>query len=110
MLAPHLRHRITLQQQSRERDSNNEYVLAWSNWLENEPAEVMPLSGRDFIQSASLDSQVTGRMTIRWRPGVSETMRVLFDGGVYSIVAVLPDGTARRWLTLMTKIGTGDGG
>lgn len=109
MLTPRLRHRITIQQQARLLDSNEEYVLDWVNWLEDEPAEVVPLSGRDFIQSATLNSQITARVTIRWRPDVSNTMRILFDGTMYSIIAVLPDATARRWLTLMVRAGNGDG-
>src|SRR5574337_661395 len=100
MLTPKLIHRITLQQQIRELNSDHEYHTVWTDWLADEPAQFAFVSGRDFIQSAVLQSQVVARVTIRCRPGVLPDMRLLFDGETYAISAILPDPSARRWLTL----------
>lgn len=110
MLAQRLRHRITLQQKTVTQDPLGTAITqAWSDWLAAEPAEVVPLSGREFIQAGGKHAAVTARITIRWRPGVDATMRVLFDGGIYNIEAVLPDPSGRRWLTLMVSEGASDG-
>lgn len=87
---------------------------AWNDWepspgVVDIPAEVVPLSGRDFIAAGEKQSEVTARIEIRWLPGVKDTMRVLFDGELYAIAAVLPDPTARKHLTLMVSKGVTDG-
>lgn len=110
MLAPRLRHRITLQAKTVTQDTIGTAITqSWADWLAREPAEVVPLSGREFIQAGGKQAAVSARMTIRWRAGVVPTMRVIFDGGFYNIEAVLPDPTGRRWLTLMVSEGLSDG-
>lgn len=110
MLTPRLRHRITLQSQVLTQDAvTGEALVAWTNFVADEPAEVVPLSGREFIQSGANQAAVDTRMTIRWRSGVVPTMRAVFDSQNYQIKAVLPDPTNRRWLTLMVERGVNDG-
>ena len=109
-LATKLRHRINVQSRTASQDANTgETVFVWANLLAGEPAEVVPLSGREFIQSGATQAGVDTRMTIRWRSGIEPTMRVVFDGHNYQITAVLPDPTNRRWLTLMCQRGVSDG-
>ena len=109
-LAAKLRHRITIQAQSRTQDPvTGEDLVTWADWLADEPAEVVPLSGKEFLQSAATQAQVDTRMTIRWREGVLPTMRIVFDALNYDIHAVLPDPSNRRWLTLMVARGVNDG-
>lgn len=110
MLNYKLRHRITLQQQVHTQDpTTGEDLVTWATFLADEPAEVVPLSGREFIQSAATQAAVDTRMTIRWRSGVEPTMRVVFDGNNYRVSAVLPDPSNRRWLTIMAERGVNDG-
>jgi len=110
MLTHRLRHRITLQTQGLVQDPDTgEMVPDWTDWLADEPAEVVPLSGREFIQSAAGQASVDCRMTIRYRAGVLPTMRVVFDSQNYNIHAVLPDASNARWLTLMVERGVNDG-
>jgi SPP1 family predicted phage head-tail adaptor len=74
------------------------------------PAEVVPLSGREFIAAAAQQSKVSTRITIRWRAGVNHLQRLLYDGRVFNIEAVLPDNrSGREWLTLMCSEGVNDG-
>ena len=110
MLNYKLRQRVTLQQQVHTQDpTTGEDLVTWAAFLTDEPAEVVPLSGKEFIQSAANQAAVDARMTIRWRSGVLPTMRVVFDSQNYSIHAVLPDPTNRKWLTLMVERGVNDG-
>lgn len=110
MIAAKLRHRITLQSRTATQDgTTGETTFTWTNAVADEPAEVVPLSGREFIQSGATQAQVDTRMTIRWRSGIEPTMRVVFDGNSYQITAVLPDPTNRRHLTLMCQRGVNSG-
>lgn len=108
-LGPRLRHRITIESQTAEKDSDGDDTTLWTTFLQDEPAEVVPFSGKEFIASQSAQSLVQGRMTIRWQPGIDESQRVLWDGAIFNIQAVLPDSTNRRWLTFMYSKGTNDG-
>jgi SPP1 family predicted phage head-tail adaptor len=110
MLTHKLRQRITLQSQVQTQDANTgEITVTWADWLANEPAEVVPLSGKEFIAAGATQAGVDCRMTIRWRSGVLPTMRVVYDGNNYQISAVLPDPSNRRWLTIMCQRGVNDG-
>lgn len=103
------RHRITLQVPEPQRDPLGGDSDAWSDWQPDVPAEVVPLSGREFTAASSEHGQVTARMEIPYLPGVKQSMRVVFDGSVYAVRAVLPDPTARRHITLMVDSGVSDG-
>ena len=110
MLTHKLRHRITLQSRTQAQDaSTGEVTLTWAASVSDEPAEIVPLSGKEFIAANSTQAGVDTRMTIRWRSGIEPTMRVVFDGQNYNIHAVLPDPSNRRWLTLMCSRGVNDG-
>lgn len=108
-LAPRLIHRVTLQNRVYAKDSDGNDELTWVDFVTNEPAEVAFLSGREFIAARSNQSQVVARATINWRSGITPSMRLIFDGQLYNIEAVLPDPSARRWLTLMLNGGVSDG-
>ncbi len=103
------RHRLTLQAYQTVRDPLGGDAKMWTDWRPDVPAEVVPLSGREFIAAQAEHGRVDARMEIPYLPGVLPTMRVLFDGAVYAIRAVLPDATARRHITLMVDSGVSDG-
>ncbi|WP_416058412.1 phage head closure protein [Stenotrophomonas maltophilia] len=102
-------HRITLQVEERVRLPLGGDRTSWVDWKIDVPAEVVPLSGREFTAATAEHGQVSARMEVPFLPGVVNTMRLLFDGQVYAIRAVLPDPTARRHLTLMVDAGISDG-
>lgn len=109
MRAGDLRHRITLQKRGETRGPDGEVIVGWVDFAAGVPASVIPLSGREFVSAGELQGEVQARVTIRWMDGVLDTMRILFDGELYAIKAVLPDPTARRHITLMVSEGVGDG-
>lgn len=109
MKAGSLRHRITLEHNVTTRDQWGGEVVGWQTFAADVPAEVVPLSGREFIAAGELQGQVQARITIRYLPGVLDTMRIQFDGAMYAIRAVLPDPTGRRHLTLMVDKGVASG-
>lgn len=114
MRAGALRHRIDIQQLVIDRDDDGRRTEDWqtirtSDEPELIPAEIVPLSGREFIAAQAVQAGVNTRITIRWRPGVRAAMRVVHDGDIYNIKAALPDPTLRRHISLMCETGVNDG-
>ncbi|WP_220479125.1 head-tail adaptor protein [Marilutibacter spongiae] len=104
MLNPgRLRHRITFQELSSERDSEGVLQEFWQNvWLDSEtelanvPAEVLTGPGREFSASGAVQAEVAARITCRWFPGLQQSWRILWDGEEFGIGSVEVDRTARR--------------
>ena len=101
-LAHRLRHRVTIEQKTAGADAWGQPVETWET-VAIVPAEVWPLSGREYIAAQAEQAGVTTRITIRYQAGIEPAMRITHDGKTYNIKAVLPDPTARRHLTLMCE-------
>jgi SPP1 family predicted phage head-tail adaptor len=109
MLAAKLRHRIDIQEFTTIQDSDGAVSETWADVVYDEPAEIVPLSGREFIAAATNQGSVTTRITIRYRSGLTEAMRIVHGTDYYNIKAILPDPSLRRHLTLMCEKGIADG-
>lgn len=92
LAAGRLRHRINLLAFQRGYDPNTgENTEGYSVGASDIPAEVAPLSAREFVAAQAGQAQVVVRITIRYRPGVVPTMRVEFRDKTYNVEGVLPD-------------------
>lgn len=109
MQAGKLRHRITIAERVQSRDSIGGVVETWQPLVSNLPAEIVPLSGREYVAAQATQAGVTTRITIRHRGGITSAMRIEHGADIYNIRAVLPDPTLSRHLTLMCETGGNDG-
>ena len=110
MIAPRLRHRVDIQNFASVQDSNTGAVTdTWTDYDTDVPAEVWPMSGREFIAAQSTYAGVTTKITIRYQSGIEPRMRIKHDTDIYNIKAVLPDSTLRKYLTLMCEVGLNAG-
>jgi len=111
MRAGQLRQRVMLQRDGRHQDPNTgEMISGWANLTEKPiPCSVEPVSGREFIAGQATQNEVTARIVIRSRAGVTAAMRAVHRGVIYNIEAVLPDkNSGREYLTLMVSGGLTD--
>lgn len=104
-----LRHRVSIEQQTTNVDSDGisstEWALVADVW-----AAIEPLSGNAFVSAQAAQSKVTGRITIRYRAGVVASMRVVHGSTNYNIEAVLPDKeSGLEYLTLLVSTGVNAG-
>lgn len=101
-----LRHRVELQAQVSTQDAQTgAMTVAWTT-VARPWADIAPVSGREFIAAAAEQSEVRGRITIRYRGSVDATMRIVHRGRYYNIQAVLPDAESGiEHLTLMVGEG-----
>ena len=111
MRAGDLRHPVVIQHQTTQQDpATGEVVTAWVEFA-RVWAAVDPLSARDLIAAQASHSQASGRITIRYRPGVLPTMRILHRGQIFTIIGQpLPDrNSGLEYLTLVVATGVNDG-
>lgn len=108
--AGRLRHRVAIQQRVEARTLTGAVTIEWQDFATDVPAEFKPLSVKEFLAGNQINSQVTARVTIRYRPGVTATMRIVFRGEYYNIAGVLADAeSGLEYLTLPVSAGVNDG-
>lgn len=64
---------------------------SWSTVAANVPAQISPLSVREFVSSRAMQSSITTRITIRYRPALTAKMRIWHEGKIYNPQGWLPD-------------------
>lgn len=105
-----LRHAVTIQERINAQDSFGAPVNIWQTLWKDVPAAVEPLSAREFIASGRYQSQVTARITIRYREGLRADMRILHRGRIYNIAGILPDNlSGLEYITIPASEGTNEG-
>lgn len=104
-----LRHRVRIEQLTPSKDSDGDPVEVWT-LLAEVWAAIEPLSAREFRASQAVQSEITGRITIRYRDDVSASMRIVHRGKTYNIAGVLADKeTGLEYLTLPVSEGANAG-
>lgn len=110
MQAGKLRHQVTIQEPVTVQNPDigavnktwRDVAIVW--------AEVYPLSAREFIAAQASQGEITTRITIRFRTGITRKHRILFRGAIYNIEGVLPDPkSGNEYLTLPCSMGVSDG-
>lgn len=110
MRAGALRHRVRIERPDLAQDpSTGEMVPGWvlvaTVW-----ASVEPLSTREFIAAQATQSEITARVVMRYRAGITAGMRLAHRGQLYNIHGVLPDPkSGRQYITLPVSEGVNDG-
>jgi len=104
IVAGRLSQRITLQSKSVVRDAMGGETLTWvdaaSVW-----AEIRPLRGRDLVAAQQVTSEVTARITIRYRSDVQADWRILHGSQIYDILAVVDPQARHEVLELECSTG-----
>lgn len=110
MQAGKLRHRITLQKPVKTQSPTTGAVInTWAD-VANLWADVVDLSARDFVAAQATQSEVTSRITVRYRDDITDKHRILFRGRIYNIHGVLADDkSGLEYLTLPCSQGVNDG-
>jgi len=107
-LAGSLRHRLILQARSPVSDGGG--GQAGDPWAAAVTVAtvwggIMPLNGTERLRAMKLESQVTHRIAIRFRMGVTGGMRVVFGARTFNIRAVVDVGERHRMLELLCEEG-----
>lgn len=112
MRAGRLRHQVTIQQLvagSPGQQLNGEPDESWTAYLTDVWASIEPLRGRELFAAQEHHSEITTRIELRYRPGVTAKMRVLHGSTVYNILAVLDPEQRHIKLQLLCSDGLNNG-
>ena len=111
MKAGTLRQYITIQDRQLTQDPNTgAMVVSWVDLHTDVPADVQPLSAREFIAAQAAQSQTVARIVIRHRDGLTADMRILHRGKVYNPQGWLADrDSGLEYLTAPVTEGVTDG-
>jgi len=108
MSALKYQNRIRIEARSDAQDAGgqpvDEWILVVTVW-----ANMLQVSGKEFISAARDVSEVTASIRIRYRTGITAAMRVVHKETIYNIKAVLPDLAARQHVDLVVGTGVNDG-
>lgn len=103
MRAGRLNHKVTLQRRQAGQDAAGQPVDTWIE-LATRRARVEPGGGREYLERSGQSSEVTTRFTLRYDSslaGLTPADRLVFNGSVYDIEAVINSDERNIKLTLM---------
>jgi len=87
-----LRHRVHIERPVNTMDATTGVMRSsWTRVWSDVPAKISPLSVREFIASQAMQSGITTRITIRYRDGLTASMRILHGSRVYNPQGWLSD-------------------
>lgn len=103
MRAGQLKHRITIQRPTGAKDQwGTPEPQGWED-VARVWANVLHQSGSESIRAGADVSIVRASVRIRWREGLNAGLRVLHQGQVFDIEAVLP-GADRKHIDLVCRL------
>lgn len=111
MRAGRLRHRVTIQQlvaASPDQYGTGEPDEGWSD-VATVWASVEPLQGKALFAAQEMHADVEVSIRLRYRSGITEKMRVVFESRFYEIVAVIDNQERHIELQLLCREGVSIG-
>ncbi|MCP5083183.1 MAG: phage head closure protein [Alphaproteobacteria bacterium] len=92
-----LRHKIQIQSPTRTEDGGGGGEVAWHTVAEVW-AKIAPTSGREEINAEKRRGTISHKVTLRWRPGMGPTQRIVHGTRGLQIESATDPGERRRWL------------
>lgn len=104
MNAGTLKHRVTLQQETKVTDEGGGSTITWAN-VADVWASVEPLSGRELFAAQQVRGTLTHKIIMRYRPDISvnSKMRAVFNGRIFNITTVINSKESNDQLQLLAE-------
>lgn len=100
MQAGTLRHRVTIQALSAQRDDHGGIVETWvpvlSVW-----ASVEPLRSQEIFRAQQVDARLTHRVTMRYQAGLTSAMRLVHNHRVLLIISIANPDERNRMVEIL---------
>lgn len=102
---------ITIESLSQTKDAEGGMVDNWTPFAANIFAGVNNLSGNEkrLTDHGGKTAEARTEFTIRWRAGVLETMRIVYNTRIYNIKHINNYREENRFLIITTDTGVNDG-
>ena len=108
MRSGRLRHRVTIEEATDTRDGVGHPIPAWMTWA-IVWAEIVPLSGRELYAAQEVHNEITTRIWLRYREGLTTKMRLRHGSTIYNINAPINSGERNKVIQLLCSQGLNDG-
>ena len=112
--ASRLRHKLTLQQEVQTPDGAGGTSKSWTN-ITDLWAEIIPISGsssklnasagKEIFYGAQVQAEVSHKILLRYRDGVTPDMRLVFESRIFNIRSVANIEERRDRLELLVQEG-----
>ncbi len=108
MRAGKLKHVVIIQKRVDDVDDCGQAVDDWTDFATGVRASVEPLQGREFHAAQAAQSEVSIRFRMRYIPGVTAAMRVIWRNEFYEIEGepINPNGRNRELHLMAKKVGS----
>ena len=97
-----LRHRVALQQKNVTEDALKQQSEVWTD-IATVWARIEPLSGREYAAARQINAEISVRITIRYRRGITADARAVFDGRIFEALSVINPKERCESLILLCK-------
>lgn len=87
MRAGTLDQRVKIESKVEARDAEGGVTESWATF-DTVWAKVIGIGGREFFDAAAVNAEDTVVFRVRWRTGILQTMRMVWDGRNYDIRAI----------------------
>lgn len=96
--------RIKFQRRATAKDTYGQQAQTWTDAF-NSWASIEPLSGRELQAAQAIHAETSHRLEIRYRPGVTADLRAVYQGRIFSVLAVFDEAMAHQKLIVMCSEG-----
>ena len=107
------RDRVRSQRKSVTRNAIGEEVISWRDVVFTGDrcvwAEAWPLRGREFFNAQQTQYAADVRFRLRYRAGLTQDMRVVWNGDAYDILSIVDVGAAHRTTEILAVHGVRNG-
>lgn len=83
-----LKHRITFQELSQNKNEYGELVEEWLD-IKTVWAEIKPVSGNQFFAAKQINSEISHNVYIRYRTDLKPSMRIKFKERVFEVLYLM---------------------
>lgn len=95
-----LNKRATIQTYTATGDGMGGNTIAWSSG-ESVYCDIMPLNGAEVLRYGAVDSDISHKVTMRYRANLSNQNRFVYDGRYFNIRTVIDKGEDAQFIELL---------
>ena len=102
MRAGRLRQRIIIQKPVRTKNAMGEEYDEWTTWV-TVWSSIEPSSGKDYFEAKQANSEVDGKVVIRYLTGLKPTFRIKYGQRILQIISIVQPQERRTEIQIMYK-------
>ena len=98
-----LKHRISLEAQTKTPDGMGGFLIVWTEMASDVPAAIWGISANEQIQNQSVAMTMSHRIRIRYRSDIRSSWRLKYKNSYFDIVSIVNPNMSNRMLDVMVK-------